>query len=37
VILRKANNELLDLAKQYKAIAVIGSRQSGKTTLVKSN
>ena len=32
---RKAAQELKNLAKQYKAIAVIGPRQSGKTTLVK--
>ncbi|WP_103866257.1 ATP-binding protein [Aquimarina sp. I32.4] len=36
MISRGANNELLNLAKQYKAIAVIGPRQSGKTTLVKT-
>ncbi|WP_240964566.1 ATP-binding protein [Flavivirga algicola] len=35
MIPREAQKELLNLSKQYKAIAVIGSRQSGKTTLVK--
>lgn len=36
MILREAQQELLNLSKQYKAIAVIGPRQSGKTTLVKA-
>ncbi|WP_242203347.1 ATP-binding protein [Aestuariivivens insulae] len=36
MILRIAQNELLNLSQQYKAIAVVGPRQSGKTTLVKS-
>ena len=36
MILRVAQAELINLSKQYKAIAVIGPRQSGKTTLVKS-
>lgn len=35
MVLREAQQELLSLAKQYKAIAVTGPRQSGKTTLVK--
>ena len=35
MILRVAQAELINLSKQYKAIAVIGPRQSGKTTLVK--
>ena len=36
MISRIASKELLYLSKQYKAVAVIGPRQSGKTTLVKS-
>lgn len=35
MILRVAQKELLNLSKQYKAIAIVGPRQSGKTTLVK--
>lgn len=35
MVKREAAEELKNLAKQYKAIAVIGPRQSGKTTLVK--
>ncbi len=35
MVLRVAQKELLNLSKQYKAIAVVGPRQSGKTTLVK--
>ncbi|WP_142784462.1 ATP-binding protein [Changchengzhania lutea] len=35
MILREAHKELLNLSKQYKAIAIVGPRQSGKTTLVK--
>lgn len=35
MILREAQIELLNLSKQYKAIAVVGPRQSGKTTLVR--
>ncbi len=35
MIQRKAKQELLTLATQFKAVAVIGPRQSGKTTLVK--
>ncbi|GAA3565906.1 hypothetical protein [Snuella lapsa] len=31
MVLREAQQELLSLAKQYKTIAVIGPRQSGKT------
>lgn len=36
MISRTAKGELLNLAAQYKAIAVVGPRQSGKTTLVRS-
>jgi predicted AAA+ superfamily ATPase len=36
MIYRKATNKLLQLASQFKAVALIGPRQSGKTTLVKS-
>lgn len=36
MILRAAQQELLNLSKQYKAVAVVGPRQSGKTTLVKA-
>jgi uncharacterized protein len=35
MIQRFAENEILALAKQFKAIAIVGPRQSGKTTLVK--
>jgi len=35
MIEREASVELKNLAEQYKAIAVIGPRQSGKTTLVR--
>ena len=35
MIERKAAKELINLASQYKAVAVTGPRQSGKTTLVK--
>lgn len=34
-IIRIAEKELLVLSKQYRAIAVVGPRQSGKTTLVR--
>ena len=34
-IKRQINQYLIDLAKQFSAIAVLGPRQSGKTTLVK--
>lgn len=34
-IIRIAEKELLSLSKQYRAIAVVGPRQSGKTTLVR--
>ncbi|NCB85504.1 MAG: ATP-binding protein [Bacteroidia bacterium] len=34
-IIRIAEKELLALSKQYRAIAVVGPRQSGKTTLVR--
>ena len=36
MVLREAQQELLNLSKHYKAIAVIGPRQSGKTTLVRA-
>jgi predicted AAA+ superfamily ATPase len=36
MIHRNAEQELRILAEQFKAVAVIGPRQSGKTTLVKS-
>ncbi|RED48930.1 ATP-binding protein [Seonamhaeicola aphaedonensis] len=36
MVLREAQQELLNLSRQYKAIAVVGPRQSGKTTLVKT-
>lgn len=36
MILRVAQAVLINLASQYKAIAVIGPRQSGKTTLVRA-
>jgi GTPase SAR1 family protein len=36
MIPRKATDKLLNLSAQFKAVAVIGPRQSGKTTLVKS-
>ena len=32
---RIAQKKLQDLAKKFKAVAVTGARQSGKTTLVK--
>lgn len=35
MVIRIAQKELINLSKQYKAIAVVGPRQSGKTTLVK--
>ncbi len=34
-IIRKAQKELLSLARQFKSVAVVGPRQSGKTTLVR--
>lgn len=36
MISRRATHKLLQLASKFKAVAVIGPRQSGKTTLVKS-
>lgn len=36
MILREAENEIKVLAAQFKAVAVVGPRQSGKTTLVRS-
>ncbi|MGV8093473.1 MAG: AAA family ATPase [Mangrovibacterium sp.] len=35
MILRQAETELQLLADQFKAVAVVGPRQSGKTTLVR--
>jgi len=35
VIKREAESELINLAKQFKAVAVVGPRQSGKTTLTR--
>jgi predicted AAA+ superfamily ATPase len=35
MIQRTAESELRSLAAHYKAVAVVGPRQSGKTTLVK--
>jgi hypothetical protein len=37
MIYRTATKELLNLASQYKAVAVMGPRQSGKTTLVRAS
>jgi predicted AAA+ superfamily ATPase len=37
MIYRTATKELLNLAGQYKAVAVMGPRQSGKTTLVRAS
>ncbi len=36
MIKRTAQETLIDLAGQFKAVAVMGPRQSGKTTLVKA-
>lgn len=36
MISRKAEHEIRVLATQFKAVAVVGPRQSGKTTLVRS-
>ncbi len=36
MVKRVAQKKLIDLAKKFKAVALIGARQSGKTTLVKS-
>ena len=35
MIIRKAEDEIKVLARQFKAVAVVGPRQSGKTTLVQ--
>ncbi|RTY74251.1 ATP-binding protein [Flavobacterium sp. LS1R10] len=35
MIRREAEKEIIALAKQFKAVAVVGPRQSGKTTLVR--
>lgn len=32
---REVEEELIKLAEQFKAVAVVGPRQSGKTTLTK--
>jgi len=36
MIYRKASEKLLELATYFKVVAVVGPRQSGKTTLVRS-
>ncbi|MCF6352076.1 MAG: ATP-binding protein [Cyclobacteriaceae bacterium] len=36
MVKRIAQKKLIDLAKKFKAVALIGARQTGKTTLVKS-
>ncbi|MDB5013619.1 MAG: superfamily protein [Daejeonella sp.] len=36
MVIRQAQDRVLELAKSFKVIAVIGPRQAGKTTLVKS-
>lgn len=36
MIVRTATNEVKILAKQFKAVAIVGPRQSGKTTLARS-
>jgi uncharacterized protein len=36
MIARKASEKILDLARNFKAVAITGARQTGKTTLVKS-
>ncbi len=36
MIIRDAKQTLISLSRQFKAVAVVGPRQSGKTTLVKS-
>ena len=35
MIRREAEKEILNLAAHFKAVAVVGPRQSGKTTLVR--
>ncbi len=35
MIIRKSSEKLLELAKYFKVVAVVGPRQSGKTTLVR--
>ena len=35
MIKRQAENQLLNLARQFKAVAMVGPRQSGKTTLAR--
>lgn len=35
MIKREAETELLNLAKQFKAVALVGPRQSGKATLAR--
>lgn len=36
MIPREASSEIINLSKQFKAIAIVGPRQSGKTTLTRS-
>lgn len=36
MITRESQSKLLDIPNKFKSVAVIGPRQSGKTTLVKS-
>ncbi|MFM7586603.1 MAG: ATP-binding protein, partial [Bacteroidota bacterium] len=36
MIPRAAHPEILSLARQFKAVAIVGPRQSGKTTLAKA-
>ena len=36
MILRDAEKKLLQLSRSFKSVAVVGPRQSGKTTLVKT-
>lgn len=36
MIYREATEKLIDLAQKFKCVAIVGARQTGKTTLVKS-
>lgn len=36
MIYREATKKLIDLAQKFKCVAIVGARQTGKTTLVKS-
>ena len=36
MIARKATSALIHISRQFKAVAVVGPRQSGKTTLVRA-